>query len=205
MACCAFAVITCQGYFVPRDPPEDGGDADVDTDTDTDTDSDLDVDGDSDTDVDIDSDIDADTDVDGDPDVEGPCARVEREDCSSIPCCEPDASTCAGAEGEIPLCYENCTITPCPYGDHGGFCWGEGGPGICVSFGREATSSCSPGDPGCTTEYGVNDGTVCVTDGADNYCFETCEPGPSGCDLSTHACLGMEGVEWGVCIPQAPP
>lgn len=190
---CIVAVAACQGYFDPPNDPRDGGDGDADVDGDSDVDSDSDADVDSDADGDSDSDV----DVDGDSD--GTCAAIDEVCSEAAPCCDLERTTCAGAEGTDSLCYENCELTYCDYGDEEGFCYGTGGVGLCVGRDSMAVSDCDPAVEGCETEYGASENTACASDGTNNYCLELCTPESTACDPETHYCIPVEGLDWGIC------
>lgn len=124
---------------------------------------------------------------------DGPC-------CTSGSACEGGAE-CISLDGTSDICLELCSPTVCSYGGADGSCLDFfSGSGVCM--GETLTpSTCVEGSTSCTTDYGVSTGTVCVGDGWETYCLESCVVAPSGCDTS-HACVPFMGMsDLGACVP----
>lgn len=177
----------------------DGG-ADGDGDGDTDVDADTDVDGDGDGDVDGDADTDADRDFDIDLDIDWRehCGHLGQRCCPEAPHCESGTS-CADDDEQVEWCYQECALGHCQYGEHSGGCVDIGGEGICV-VPVPTSVSCTPGENGCTTEYGVSTNTNCLN-GADGlpYCFERCTPIDPGCPPDLR-CFMLDSGEAAICV-----
>jgi hypothetical protein len=124
------------------------------------------------------------------------CAELD-EVCdprSAAPCCDP-AQRCSGASRIDYRCLGSCDAAPCAYGARVGSCIS----GACWPLERpEARVSCTPGEP-CTTEYGEDDGTVCVRRDDRTLCVETCLGAPGECGDERHECLPVMGEDAGVC------
>jgi hypothetical protein len=130
---------------------------------------------------------------------EGACV-AEGERCDPLavaPCCEP-GQVCRGMHYGAYLCARRCTAWPCDYGDRRGACFG----GLChVLAGTVPAAECAVGESGCTTEYGVAEGTACVEfpDPARSVCLERCVDGPTGCDEPGVQCVPLVTEEGGFC------
>jgi hypothetical protein len=82
-----------------------------------------------------------------------------------------------------PYCMVACEPSPCEYGEAAGTCISmyTGDEGVCITLSM-GSSECRVGTTGCRTEYGVEEGTLCVGDEwGMTYCVETCELVDTGC------------------------
>jgi hypothetical protein len=157
-------------------------------------------DADADGDADGDSDGDADGDADGDGDGDWPppgCGRLNQVCCDGERRCV-ERTTCAGMPDGTGLCLEDCVLASCPYGEEAGYCQDVGEIGICASVAPSITS-CTSGETGCWTEYGVSTDTVCVPDRQGNlYCFEICVPAAVTCPEG-YNCFELQSGAGAVC------
>ena len=126
----------------------------------------------------------------GEVDAGSACGLVDQECCLRGSACEEDLVCAADDGGAPPRCYSPCTPTPCTAGGNSGSCLEVGGGrGVCADSGS-APAGCVAGAEGCETTHGTSEGTMCVSDGALEFCFEACVPEPSGC-ASTHVCVPL--------------
>jgi hypothetical protein len=147
---------------------------------------------------------------------QGACAHSgERCDPLAVePCCDPDR-LCRGMRDAPYLCTRRCALGGCPYGTEAGLCHrGDSYPAgtrtdppwLCHPIDNDVPASdCEPGTDGCTTEYGVTEGTECVTLYAIDraVCLESCEPLPFECDVPSQMCAALLVEDGGFCY--APP
>jgi hypothetical protein len=157
--------------------------------------------GDADADADADADTDADRDVDSEE--EWPpayCGRLEQVCCDEPYCV--DGTTCVTTASAVSLCFRDCTLAPCAYGDETGYCQDVGDFGVCV-YGTPEPSACAVGYEGCTTEYGASSNTICLpdTEGVP-HCVEKCTPGVEECPEGEH-CFALGSGTGAVCAPPA--
>ena len=92
----------------------------------------------------------------------------------------------------------------CEYDDEQGYCYDvgqtPGTTGVCQGESM-ATADCEHGEPGCVTEYGVSQNTVCFEFVSGTYCMELCTPAEVICDAQ-HRCVPLVGQGGlGVCVP----
>ncbi len=127
------------------------------------------------------------------------CGVVDFPCCQTEPRCE-DHLHCATISGKA-YCHTPCTPRYCQYDNAQGSCILIGANYVCVGTQGLLPNSCMAGETDCTTEYGVDTNTLCVSDGTSTYCVETCMVVTSGCSESTHTCVAFSEDE-GVCVPR---
>jgi hypothetical protein len=130
---------------------------------------------------------------------EGACVGPD-ELCDPLvaaPCCDP-LQVCRGVHDRPYRCARRCVPSPCDYAGQPGFCF----VGACLPLSLAmASADCTIGTGGCTTEYGVDEGTACTSVLGEAYptCAERCEILESGCLDPRQECLDLVSEQGGYC------